>query len=296
MASAALAMASTLFIAILAFIPGAGAAAVSQEPEAAQDPREVFDSPQDDEAAEVAIIDRDAQESTPVSFGMRNEGEAATRASLDRSERMESTSRGHRVKSNAKSQNGGLQGFGTGASAGMPYPDLEVFGRADTAAELTRASISESNKMIDQIERAEVAETKRSVYRSLTRLRGAATAAFDGVARSQVGNIDQYAADNRFLDKNSVRHLAKEEADTEKWAFPHAEEVSLSATKSNMDILDLVDGPKADATHDASLLAHKPAGNFWGTFAAKEAESNALDAAKGHASWRLVRDLLTGSD
>ena len=46
--------------------------------------------------------------------------------------------------------------------------------------------------MVDQLERAEVAEEKRSVFRALTRLRGAAITSFDGVARSQTGNIDEY--------------------------------------------------------------------------------------------------------
>ena len=38
-----------------------------------------------------------------------------------------------------------------------------------------------------------MAEEKRAVFRALTRLRGAAIASFDGIARSQTGNIDQYA-------------------------------------------------------------------------------------------------------
>ena len=43
--------------------------------------------------------------------------------------------------------------------------------------------------MVDQLERAEVAEEKRSVFRALTRLRGAAITSFDGVARSQTGGV-----------------------------------------------------------------------------------------------------------
>merc|ERR1719272_1342277 len=45
----------------------------------------------------------------------------------------------------------------------MPYGDLEPFGREDTAQELTESSIKESDEMVDQLERAEVAEEKRSV-------------------------------------------------------------------------------------------------------------------------------------
>merc|ERR1719160_1742020 len=114
--------------------------------------------------------------------------------------------------------------------------------------------------MIDQIERAEVAETKRSVYRSLTRLRGAATAAFDGVARSQVGNIDQYATTHRYLDANKVKHLADEESNTDMWAFPK-EQASLATVKKTnpqlwRDILtsDAVEH-RAEETERTSLVA-----------------------------------------
>merc|ERR1711907_684395 len=74
----------------------------------------------------------------------------------------------------------------------MPYGDLEPFGREDTAQELTESSVKESDEMVDQLERAEVAEEKRAVFLALTRLRGAAITSFDGVARSQTGNIDEY--------------------------------------------------------------------------------------------------------
>eukprot|EP00403_Amphidinium_massartii_P010413 CAMPEP_0178421050 /NCGR_PEP_ID=MMETSP0689_2-20121128/26450_1 /TAXON_ID=160604 /ORGANISM="Amphidinium massartii, Strain CS-259" /LENGTH=164 /DNA_ID=CAMNT_0020042555 /DNA_START=221 /DNA_END=715 /DNA_ORIENTATION=- len=102
----------------------------------------------------------------------------------------------------------------------MPYGNLEPFGREDTAQELTESSMKESDAMVDQLERAEVAEEKRSVFRALTRLRGAAIASFDGIAHSQTGNIDQYAKTNKWRDSHPVQHLAAEEADVYKWAFP----------------------------------------------------------------------------
>ena len=43
----------------------------------------------------------------------------------------------------------------------MPYGELEPFGREDTAQELTDQSVQESDEMVDQLERAEVAEEKR---------------------------------------------------------------------------------------------------------------------------------------
>lgn len=102
----------------------------------------------------------------------------------------------------------------------MPYGDLEPFGREDTAQELTESSVKESDEMVDQLERAEVAEEKRSVFRALTRLRGAAITSFDGVARSQTGNIDEYNKIHKWRKTHPLHHLADEESDVTKWAFP----------------------------------------------------------------------------
>lgn len=98
---------------------------------------------------------------------------------------------------------------------------LTPFGREDVGRELTERSIYESDRMVDQIEKAEVAEEKRAVYRALTRLRGAAINSFDGVAHSQVGNIDEYAATHNFREQHPVKHLAHEESDIKAWAFPN---------------------------------------------------------------------------
>jgi len=102
----------------------------------------------------------------------------------------------------------------------MPYGELEPFGREDTAQELTDQSIQESDEMVDQLERAEVAEEKRSVFRALTRLRGAAITSFDGIARSQTGNIDEYNHVHKWRQTHPLHHLADEESDVSKWAFP----------------------------------------------------------------------------
>lgn len=102
----------------------------------------------------------------------------------------------------------------------MPYGELEPFGREDTAQELTEDSVKESDQMVDTIERAEVAEEKRAVFRALTRLRGAAITSFDGVARSQTGNIDEYNKLHKWRRTHPLHHLADEESDISKWAFP----------------------------------------------------------------------------
>lgn len=102
----------------------------------------------------------------------------------------------------------------------MPYGELEPFGREDTAQELTEQSVTESDEMVDQLERAEVAEEKRAVFRALTRLRGAAITSFDGIARSQTGNIDEYNKLHKWRRTHPLHHLADEESDISKWAFP----------------------------------------------------------------------------
>jgi len=102
----------------------------------------------------------------------------------------------------------------------MPFGDLEPFGREDTAQELTEKSITESDAMVDQLERAEVAEEKRAAFRALTRLRGAAITSFDGVARAQTGNIDDFAKEYKWREQHPIHHLAQQESDVSKWAFP----------------------------------------------------------------------------
>jgi hypothetical protein len=113
-----------------------------------------------------------------------------------------------------------VQEKGIDIDTAMPYGDLEPFGREDTAQELTEDSIKESDGMVDQLERAEVAEEKRAVFRALTRLRGAAITSFDGVARSQTGNIDEYNKVHKWRNTHPLHHLADEESDISKWAFP----------------------------------------------------------------------------
>jgi hypothetical protein len=113
-----------------------------------------------------------------------------------------------------------VQEKGIDVDTEMPYGELEPFGREDTAQELTESSIKESDEMVDQLERAEVAEEKRAVFRALTRLRGAAITSFDGIARSQTGNIDEYNKTHKWRKTYPLHHLADEESDISKWAFP----------------------------------------------------------------------------
>jgi len=102
----------------------------------------------------------------------------------------------------------------------LPFSELQPFGRRNVGESLTESSISQSNAMVDQLERAEVAEEKRAVFRSLTRLRGVALSSFDGIARSQTGNIEEYAEHHQWRKSHPVKHLAQEESDVKSWAFP----------------------------------------------------------------------------
>jgi len=124
------------------------------------------------------------------------------------------------VAKDATAETTPVQEKGIDVDTEMPYGELEPFGREDTAQELTESSIKESDEMVDQLERAEVAEEKRAVFRALTRLRGAAITSFDGVARSQTGNIDEYNKTHKWRKTHPLHHLADEESDISKWAFP----------------------------------------------------------------------------
>merc|ERR1719183_264490 len=75
--------------------------------------------------------------------------------------------------------------------------------------------------MIDQMERAVQMETKRSMYRALTHLRGVTIGAYDGMANAQSTNIDEYARSQAWTKNNNVQHLPEREAPVSGWAFPN---------------------------------------------------------------------------
>jgi len=118
--------------------------------------------------------------------------------------------------------------------AALPYGDAEPFGRENTAHDLTTSSKHESNAMVDQIERAETMEERRAVFRALTRLRGATIAAYDGIAKSHLNNVIMYNKQHKWRDAHPMKHLAQEEDDVGKWAFPNnSEEVPPAAAGSS---------------------------------------------------------------
>lgn len=102
-----------------------------------------------------------------------------------------------------------------------PQPNgVEPFGNEEPAREMTEASVKESNGMVDQIENAQGVEAKRAVYRALTKLRGAAIASYDGMARAHLKNVDDYNQKHKWREEHPYRHLAEEEGDVAVWAFP----------------------------------------------------------------------------
>jgi len=112
----------------------------------------------------------------------------------------------------------------------LPYGEAEPFGREQTASEMTASAKYESDTMVDQIERAETMEERRAVFRALTRLRGATISAYDGIAKSHLNNVVQYNKEHKWRDTHPVKHLAQEEDDVSRWAFPNnSEEVPPAA-------------------------------------------------------------------
>merc|ERR1719272_2622966 len=74
--------------------------------------------------------------------------------------------------------------------------------------------------MIDQIEQAVISETKRSMFRALTRLRGATIASYDGMANAQSANVAVYAKAKQWTKDHALNHLANQEGNVKLWAFP----------------------------------------------------------------------------
>jgi len=103
----------------------------------------------------------------------------------------------------------------------VPYPNgVEPFGQEEPAKKLTKEAVKQGDGMIDQIENAQGVEAKRSVYRALTKLRGATIASYDGMAKGHLKNVDNYNKKHKWREDHPMKHLAEEEADTHVWAFP----------------------------------------------------------------------------
>ena len=69
------------------------------------------------------------------------------------------------------------------------------------------------NTLVDAVENAEVAEIKRAVFRSLTRLRAAEIKEFDTIARLETQSIDEYNDHHHYRSENPIEPLSTNEAE-----------------------------------------------------------------------------------
>jgi len=173
-----------------------------------------------------------AEKSSRKSSNLDSEekGSSITRKSADADRE---TSAGSASGSASGSDGGNGEGNGGGNGEGgstrgldvnneiVPYPSgVEPFGQEEPAKQLTKESVKQSDGMVNQIENAQGTEAKRSVYRALTKLRGATIASYDGMAKGHLKNVDNYNAKHKWRDLHPMKHLAQEEDDTHIWAFP----------------------------------------------------------------------------
>lgn len=92
---------------------------------------------------------------------------------------------------------------------------IAPFGKEDTAKELQDHAAKTQDTLVDAVENAEVAEIKRSVFRSLTRLRAATIKEFDTIARLESQAIDAYNDAHNFRAENPLEHLHQAEVPVE---------------------------------------------------------------------------------
>jgi len=97
----------------------------------------------------------------------------------------------------------------------MNFNKIAPFGKEDTAKELQDHASKTQDTLVDAVENAEVAEIKRSVFRTLTRLRAAVIKEFDTIARLETQAIDAYNDAHHYRGENPLDHLHEDEAPVE---------------------------------------------------------------------------------
>mmetsp|Transcript_59968 Transcript_59968/g.175270 ORF Transcript_59968/g.175270 Transcript_59968/m.175270 type:complete len:147 (-) Transcript_59968:112-552(-) len=100
---------------------------------------------------------------------------------------------------------------------------IAPFGKEDTARELQSHAARTQDTLVDAVENAEVAEIKRAVFRSLTRLRAAEIKEFDTIARLETQAIDEYNDNHHYRNENPLDYLHSSEAavSTDKYTSFH---------------------------------------------------------------------------
>jgi hypothetical protein len=84
---------------------------------------------------------------------------------------------------------------------------IAPFGKEDTSRELQHHAARTQDTLVDAIENAEVAEIKRSIFRSLTRLRAAEIKEFDTIARLETQAIDEYNDNHHYRSENPLDYI-----------------------------------------------------------------------------------------
>eukprot|EP00933_Yihiella_yeosuensis_P034400 TRINITY_DN278_c0_g1_i3.p1 TRINITY_DN278_c0_g1~~TRINITY_DN278_c0_g1_i3.p1 ORF type:complete len:285 (+),score=142.14 TRINITY_DN278_c0_g1_i3:84-938(+) len=100
-------------------------------------------------------------------------------------------------------------------AAAPTYTKIAPFGREDTGKELQDHAAKTQDTLVDAVENAEVAEIKRAVFRSLTRLRAASIKEFDTIARLETQSIDAYNDAHHYRSENPLSHIHEDEAPVE---------------------------------------------------------------------------------
>merc|ERR1719263_1314611 len=99
----------------------------------------------------------------------------------------------------------------TKAEPAAPGTLIAPFGKEDTSRELQSHAARTQDTLVDAIENAEVAEIKRSVFRSLTRLRAAEIKEFDTIARLETQAIDEYIDAHHYRAENPLNYIHSDE-------------------------------------------------------------------------------------
>jgi len=90
---------------------------------------------------------------------------------------------------------------------------IAPFGDEEVAAELERQAAKTQDALVEAQENAQVAEIKRAIFRSLTRLRAAQIKEFDTIARLETQAIDEYNDKHHYLAENPLEHISTGEQD-----------------------------------------------------------------------------------
>mmetsp|Transcript_44074 Transcript_44074/g.80517 ORF Transcript_44074/g.80517 Transcript_44074/m.80517 type:complete len:197 (+) Transcript_44074:92-682(+) len=92
---------------------------------------------------------------------------------------------------------------------------IAPFGKEDTAQELQDLAARTQDTLVDAVENAQVAEIKRAVFRSLTRLRAAQIKEFDTIARLETQALDEYNDNHHYRAENPLDYLHNAEPEVE---------------------------------------------------------------------------------